>query len=624
MQIRRAIPIVVALVAALTSACDKSANPLAPSQEVAPLSAASPQFAAGPSAAPVPAPLGLGSTSSRSSRPQVSRLSHARASLADPTLSRIEGLVNGGSVLPSAVAASTAMTVTATAPGFSSSAMVDAVGRFTVADVPADNIELRFTGVDVDAVLLLTAVGPAQTVRIAVTVEGTTATLESEQRTSLGDQVTLSGTIASRDTSARAIGVSGVTVVVPAGTPIANGPITLTFADLTIGSQVEVGGMALNGRIVADQVEVVGAATGLLATRSGPVSALTGSCPSLTFDVEGTTVVTDGSTVFEDGVCVDLADGVTVEVTGVAGETAVRALAVERTDAEVTLLGPVQNLSGVCPQLAFVVTGVAVTTDFRTSFTDGNCSDVADGVVVEVSGPIALGTLQAAEVEIEGDDTKVPQSQSSSIEGSLVAISGTAPNLTLVVAGTAVRTSTETTVQRKGTTGDLSGLALGQTLHVVGDRATDGSIDARKLQIKEDAVGAVFEIEGSVGGLKGDCPSLTFGIKGFSISTNDGTEFTAPCASLRNSSKAEVHGTVTADGTIVASRVEWEASLGNDSDDDDSGDDDSSDDDSSDDDSSDDDSDDDNGKGGNGKGKGKNKKDDKSKDDTSKDDKSKD
>ena len=102
-----------------------------------------------------------------------------------------------------------------------------------------------------------------------------------------------------------------------------------------------------------------------------------------------------------------------------------------------------------------------------------------------------------------------PQDTSASIEGTLTAMGGTRPSLVLTIASTTVRTSASTEVQRRGDVQDLSVLQIGMTIHVVGDRRTDGSIDARRLQIKDDATGAEFEIEGSVGGLKGTCPTVT-------------------------------------------------------------------------------------------------------------------
>ena len=116
---------------------------------------------------------------------------------------------------------------------------------------------------------------------------------------------------------------------------------------------------------------------------------------------------------------------------------------------------------------------------------------------------------------------------------------GTRPALRLTIAGTAVRTSADTVVQRRGDTQDLSVLQIGMTIDVVGDRQGDGSIDARRLQIKDDATGAEFEIEGSVGGLKGTCPAVTFGVNGFSVATTSATTFTPACADLEERQQGE-------------------------------------------------------------------------------------
>src|SRR4029453_9518764 len=82
-----------------------------------------------------------------------------------------------------------------------------------------------------------------------------------------------------------------------------------------------------------------------------------------------------------------------------------------------------------------------------------------------------------------------PQDSSASIEGTLTTMGGTRPSLVLTIAGTTVRTSASTEVQRRGDVQDLSVLQIGMTIQVVGDRRTDGSIDARRLQIKNEATG---------------------------------------------------------------------------------------------------------------------------------------
>ena len=125
----------------------------------------------------------------------------------------------------------------------------------------------------------------------------------------------------------------------------------------------------------------------------------------------------------------------------------------------------------------------------------------------------------------------------------------------LDVGGTLVRTTSSTEVQRAGDIQPLTVLQIGMTLHVVGDRQPDGSIIARKLQIKGDEVGRLFEIEGSMGGVHGSCPALTFGVNGYDIVTDSGTSFTPVCSQFKSGDKVKVNGVVIAGGSVRATSV---------------------------------------------------------------------
>ena len=92
-------------------------------------------------------------------------------------------------------------------------------------------------------------------------------------------------------------------------------------------------------------------------------------------------------------------------------------------------------------------------------------------------------------------------------------------------------------------------------LHVVGTRQQDSSILARKVQIKDDAAGGKFEIEGSMGGLKGTCPSLTFSVNGYAVTTDAGTAFTPACSTFKSGTKATVEGVMQSNGSIKATSV---------------------------------------------------------------------
>jgi hypothetical protein len=124
---------------------------------------------------------------------------------------------------------------------------------------------------------------------------------------------------------------------------------------------------------------------------------------------------------------------------------------------------------------------------------------------------------------------------------------------------TTVRTSSATGVKRRGDVQTLDALKVGQSLHVVGDRQTDASINARLIEIDDDAVGGEFEIEGSLGGLNGTCPSVQFGVNGFSISTSASTTFEGgACSTLKSGDRVQVKGTRLADGSVTATRVKKE------------------------------------------------------------------
>jgi len=119
-----------------------------------------------------------------------------------------------------------------------------------------------------------------------------------------------------------------------------------------------------------------------------------------------------------------------------------------------------------------------------------------------------------------------------------------------------VRTSSSTTVKRRGDVQSLDTLKVGQSLHVIGTRQSDGSLAARLIEIDDDATGGEFEIEGSMGGLKGTCPSLTFGVNGFSIATNGSTTFDGTaCSAFKNGDKVNVKGLKQADGSVLATRL---------------------------------------------------------------------
>jgi Domain of unknown function (DUF5666) len=240
--------------------------------------------------------------------------------------------------------------------------------------------------------------------------------------------------------------------------------------------------------------------------------------------------------------------------------------------------GNVVGLTGSGAAFQFTVNALTIHGDNQTQFYgDGSQSDsfldLKEGMRVEVKATPRDGGLYAFRLHLNknnstdsgsgsdggnGGGTAPPgqQDDSASIEGTLTSMGGSIPNLTLVVAGVTVRTSAATDVQRRGDKQDLSTIKLGQTLHVIGVRQSNGSIDARQIQIKDDTTGGAFQIEGSVGGLKGSCPSVTFGVNGYAIATDGSTTFSGViCSALKNGDNVTVNGVTQSNGSVLATTV---------------------------------------------------------------------
>jgi hypothetical protein len=237
--------------------------------------------------------------------------------------------------------------------------------------------------------------------------------------------------------------------------------------------------------------------------------------------------------------------------------------------AHVPINGDIVSLTGTPDSFEFRIGGQLIRGDTLTEFfghPGQNRADifaVMNGTRAEVKAWPRTGFFYAERLHVNLGGTlptpptgsEPPQDSSASIEGILTSMTGSIPTLQLVVAGVTVRTSASTEVQRRGDRQDLAALRTGMTIHVVGDRQPDGSINARRLQIKDDASGGVFEIEGSLGGLKGSCPAITFGVNGYSIVANASTTFSPACAELKSGNKVRVVGVRQASGDVLATSV---------------------------------------------------------------------
>ena len=384
--------------------------------------------------------------------------------------------------------------VTVTVVGTSISSTVDAGGRFTLMNVPAGTVQLQLTGGGTNASVTLSSVQASQTVDVVLAVAGTTASLESEVRSGAG-QAELEGRVESLPPTQPALTfkAAGRTVKTDASTRFVDGSQSRSFGDLKIGMRVHAKGSLTGDQFTATLVELQNSNTSIPVEVNGVIDTLTGTASAFSFKIGSRLVKGDANTAF-------FGDG-----------------------------------------------------DKPDTF-----ADLKEGSRVEVKGEQRDDFVYAVRIHINGpdDDGTDPQDDSASIHGLLNAISGAPPNLVLTVGTTTVRTSSSTQVKRRGDFQTLNELKTGQSLHVIGVRQSNGSIDARLIEIDDDAAGGEFEIEGAVGGLKGTCPAVQFGVNGFSITTSASTTFEdGPCSALKSGTSVNVKGLRQADGSVAATRV---------------------------------------------------------------------
>ena len=240
---------------------------------------------------------------------------------------------------------------------------------------------------------------------------------------------------------------------------------------------------------------------------------------------------------------------------------------------EEQLEGKIEALPPTMPAGSLKVAGRTVATDGSTEIRHGSTIHEFDeleiGYRVHVKGRTSDGKLLATSIFVqntntsdeddeEEDDTEDEEEQdsSASIHGELMQIGGSFPSFQLLVGTTTVRTSGDTEVKRRGDGQTLNELKVGMDVHVIGVRQSDGSIDARRIEINDDETGGELEISGSAGGVSGTCPTLAFGINGYSIRTTATTSFEGiACAAMKSGTKVTVKGISQADNSVVATSV---------------------------------------------------------------------
>lgn len=183
------------------------------------------------------------------------------------------------------------------------------------------------------------------------------------------------------------------------------------------------------------------------------------------------------------------------------------------------------------------------------------------------SAPAAPATPSAAAgtsvSEVTG--TAVARPGTPMMQGAIASLAGTCPALTFALGDVTVRTTGDTAFEG----GRCGALATGTLVAVEGARQGDRVLQAgRVLTLPARAQRPVpaprpspappktVAISGSIAGLGGACPSLTFTLGGAAVATNAATVFEGKaCAAVATGDRAGVDGTRQGNRSLLAVRV---------------------------------------------------------------------
>jgi hypothetical protein len=342
---------------------------------------------------------------------------------------------------------------------------------------------------------------------------------------------------------------------------------TVTIGGVQNGEQIVVAlTLSGNGATIENQNRV---ATDNRAEVEGKIATL--DTAGRTFEIAGVQVqVPLEATIRRGSVAQQLSDlmvGMRVHVNGVRNGPLVVAQEVQiQSDAtvpktETELTGWISAVAAGCSKPVFSLNGIQVTTA-NADFQRGDCSDIKVGQRVIVKGVKRdAATLDATRIRVEDLEIEV--------DGTISAVSG-CPIPRLTVDGTVVTANGSTTF-KAGTCADL---VAGARTRARGARQADGSMAAYwiwpEVVRRESA-----EITGTISGLSGTCPALSFTVTpksltsvetaattSRSVTTSAGTEFRdTTCGALKNGDVVYVKGTaqvkaLTTDGPIAATLVQ--------------------------------------------------------------------
>jgi hypothetical protein len=220
------------------------------------------------------------------------------------------------------------------------------------------------------------------------------------------------------------------------------------------------------------------------------------------------------------------------------------------------------TLSGVpsgTVQLKFSGSGV----DAMVTISGVTASDRIDITVSVNGGTARVESERRGRGNGNGDNDE--DELDDEVNGVVAALSGACPTLTFMVQATRVTTNSATVFDDTA----CARVVNGMDVEVHGVRQADGSLLASRIEAEDDddetnnrgpnPGNSEQRFTGSVSGVGGACPAITFMVRGNKVATNGSTRFDdTSCGRVANSMTVEVRGLRQTDGSVLASRVKRE------------------------------------------------------------------
>ena len=283
---------------------------------------------------------------------------------------------NGGAVVQGNVMGSGMQNMRVAVPSSSAATTIDATGGFLLTDVPKGAAALQFSGGGQNATLATAAVVPGEFRRLTVSISGTSVTEHNELT-----ETEFEGTVDAID--GKVLTVAGRKVAVTDATKIRKDDAAATFADLVLGTPVEVEGtLNADGSVTASEISIEERNEAERIAFVGTLTQITGNTLTVggrMVNVSPTTVIVKGDTTLT---LADLKVGDRLLVRGTVqadmsvNATRIRVLPREDEPEEMHVAGKVTAVDAA--HGTFTIGDTVIATDANTEFEGSGFQSLAD------------------------------------------------------------------------------------------------------------------------------------------------------------------------------------------------------------------------------------------------------